>query len=599
MKLPSIPYLGAAFLEVWRRFPLVMLAATAGAIALMVLIEHNFVHDVEVKYSQIALTCSLGLSTFLCAALVIEKWKLKMPAAIIPHLVAAGLVAFYYASLHWNDFDNDNTVLRFIALNLAAHLGVAFIPYLDKASSVEDFWEYNKQLFGNFVVGAFYSGVIFAGLSIAILAVNELFHLDISEKIYGHLFILIAGIFNTTYFLSHFPKEFNFTTEPTDNQAIETPPSPYTTSFKNLTKFILIPIAIIYFLILYAFSTKILVTWELPEGWVGKLVLGFSVAGIFTYLLNYMLVKYDDSQLVKGYRRWFFFILLPMVALLFVAIGRRISDYGVTEARYVVATSGIWLLLMSLYFIASKKDNIKFIPISLAFFAVATVVGPFSAFQASQRSQTSRLLAIFEKNKMLKDGKLIPAADTLEQAEAEQVRSGIEYLSRNDYFEKMAPMFGLPKDSVPDWQATDLLISQLGITNAKPAGKQCYIDFKERNQREMAVAGYELVYQVYAYEQSKPAADFTGFAVSESGMSLQYYVQGVAQDSFDFQPFIQKLKDQGVECSSSEQPDSLSYFRTSGAGMEAVFHATNFSYYEGDKPTLREFNGQVLLRKKQ
>ena len=161
---------------------------------------------------------------------------------------------------------------------------------------------------------------------------------------------------------------------------------PYTTAFKNLTKFILIPITAIYFLILYAFSTKILVTWQLPEGWVGKLVLGFSVAGIFTYLLNFMLVKFDDSVVVKGFRRWFFYILLPMVLLLFVAIGRRIGDYGVTEARYVVAISGAWLLLISVYFILSKRDNIKFIPISLAVFSLLTVLGPLSAFKVSERS---------------------------------------------------------------------------------------------------------------------------------------------------------------------------------------------------------------------
>ena len=41
-------------------------------------------------------------------------------------------------------------------VRLAAHLAVAFLPYLDE-SPVEDFWEYNKRLFGNFMVGAFYA----------------------------------------------------------------------------------------------------------------------------------------------------------------------------------------------------------------------------------------------------------------------------------------------------------------------------------------------------------------------------------------------------------------------------------------------------------
>ncbi len=596
MKLPSIPYLASALVDVLKRFPLAMLAAILGTITMMVLLEADYHQLAQEEFGKLSLTCSLGLSSFLCAALVAEKWQLKMPRLIVPHFVALGLVILYYFSLQSLDFDNENTAVRFIGLNLAAHLGVAFIPYLDN-SSVEDFWEYNKRLFGNFVVGAFYSGVIFAGLSIAILAVDELFNLDIDEKIYGHLFFLLAGVFNTSYFLSHFPKQFDFSAEAVDNQTVGLMGTPYTTPFKNLTKFILIPIAIIYFLILYAFSTKILVTWELPQGWVGKLVLGFSVAGIFTYLLNYQLVKYDDSQLVKAYRKWFFFVLLPMVVLLFVAIGRRISDYGITEARYVVAISGVWLLIMSLYFIISKKDNIKFIPISLALFSLLTVVGPFSAFRASERSQKSRLLAVLEKNNMLKDGKIVPTVDSISLMEVEQIRGGIEYLSRNDCFEDIAPMLGLPKDSVPDWQATEKLLTQLGAVSATASANQCYVTFREENQRELDARGFELAYQVYASGWDQPNAAFTGFAISKSGNGMQYYVAGEAKDSFDFQPFMKLLKDRGA-CNYSEQPDSVALYRVSGQGREALFHPTNLSYLNSEPMQLKEYSGQVLLRNK-
>jgi hypothetical protein len=596
MKLPSIPYLASALVDVLKRFPLVMLAAILGTIAMMALLEADYHQLVQEEFGKLALTCSLGLSSFLCAALVAENWRLKMPILIVPHLVALGLVILYYFSLESLDFDNDNTAVRFIGLNLAAHLGVAFIPYLDN-SSVEDFWEYNKRLFGNFAVGAFYSGVIFAGLSIAILAVNELFNLDIDGKLYGHLFFLLAGVFNTSYFLAHFPKQFDFSAEAVDNQTVELMGEPYTTPFKNLTKFILIPIAIIYFLILYAFSTKILVTWELPQGWVGKLVLGFSVAGILTYLLNYQLIKYDSSQLVKAYRRWFFFVLLPMVVLLFVAIGRRISDYGVTEARYVVATSGVWLLLMSLYFIISKRDNIKFIPISLALFSLLTVVGPFSAFRASERSQENRLLAVLERNNMLKDGKIVPAVDSLSLKDVEKVRVGIEYLSRNDCFEDIAPMFGLPKDSVPDWQATEKLLSQLGVASATESAPQCYVTFKEENQRELDSRGFELAYQVYSSVGDQPNASFTGFVISKTGNGMQYYVAGEAKDSFDFQPLMKLLKDRGA-CNYSEQPDSVALYRVSGQGREALFHPSNLSYLDSEPLRLKEFSGQVLLRNK-
>jgi hypothetical protein len=351
-------------------------------------------------------------------------------------------------------------------------------------------------------------------------------------------------------------------------------------------------------LILYAFSAKILVQWELPEGWVGKLVLGFSVAGILTYLLNYLLVKYDDSVVVASFRRWFFFVLLPMVVLLFVAIGRRLSDYGVTEPRYVVAIAGVWLLLLSLYFIISKKDNIKFIPISLAVVALVTVLGPFSAFRVSERNQTSRFMEVLLRNNMLKDGKAVPAADSLSRTDAERLRGSLDYLSQNGHFEPIAPLFGLPKDSVPDWQAKENLIASLGVTAAVGPSTYCYFSFKEVKQREMDIAGYELFYQVYAYGREKPSNDFTGFAISDGGTGLQHYVNGEKMDSFDLSPYSKRLFD-NAPCNGQEAADSLANYQTSGTRSEIRFSAVNLTYENDGKQVLKDFSGQVVLRKKQ
>lgn len=598
MKLPSIPFLIDAFLGVLRRFPLVMAVAAIGTVTSMLLIERSTASN-EDDFQKILMTCSLGLTTLLCATIISEKWKLRPPLTFVPHVVAVGLLVLYYFTLDVeHEFDNVVTPVRFIGLNLAAHLGVAFLPYLD-SSPVEDFWEYNKRLFGNFMVGAFYSLVIFAGLSIAILAVNELFNLDIREKIYGHLFVLLAGIFNTAYFLAHFPKECDFASKSTDNQGVETTIGAYTTAIKNLTKFILIPIIAIYFLILYAFSAKILVQWELPEGWVGKLVLGFSVAGIFTYLLNYLLVKFDDSKIVKGFRRWFFYVLLPMVALLFVAIGRRISDYGVTEARYVVAIAGVWLLLMSLYFVLSKRDNIKFIPISLAFFSIITVLGPFSAFQVSERNQLGRLEAVLTKNNMLVEGKIVAVKDSLSKVDAEIIRSAADYLQNNGHSEKLAVLLGIPDTGEKlNWEAFNDQLQKLGIEQQQTYDNYCSVYFNRANQNEMEVAGYSFLYQIYAYEKSKPANDFNGFQISEGGTALQYFKNGQGLDSFDLKPYCKTLMDNGL-CNGEAQPDSLAIIELQTPNLAVKLLLDNVSFEKDGEGKLREINGKALLRMKQ
>ncbi|MEZ4961917.1 MAG: DUF4153 domain-containing protein [Saprospiraceae bacterium] len=533
MKLPSIPYLANVFSQVLRRFPFVMLAAFTGCIAAMMLIDLSY-GDKNSLLPKILLTAALGLPTLLSAALAAEKWQWAGLLKWAPTMAALALLALYFSTFSLNAGEPGTTdMIRFTGLNLFAHLLVAYLPYLDN-TPVEDFWEYNKRLFGNFVVGVLYSIVIFGGLSIAILAVDNLFDLHISGDVYAHLFVLVAGIFNTAFFLANFPAEFS---------SIAAPASPYTTAIKNLSKFILIPIVGIYFLILYAYSVKILATWELPHGWVSSLVLGFSVAGIFTYLLNYLLVKYDANALVKGFRKWFFYVLLPMVGLLFVAIGKRLSDYGVTEERFVVATAGVWLLLMSLYFIFSKKDNIKFIPISLSVFALLTVLGPFSAFRISGHSQADRLKMILEKNAMIKDGKAVPAKDTLAERDAESIRSILYYMREHEHFDNVKDLFPGVLDTIQyaDWNAVESLIQELNVGYSSQSSMNCGYNYQITTG--INVDGFEKLWQVQAFIQPNREAGYSGFTISEDGSALDYYENGEKKGSVDLQTQVKNLSD--------------------------------------------------------
>lgn len=437
MKLPSVSFLARSFISVCRRFPVTMLCAAAGVFTLMVIIENSSRSDGEnwIKFWMMA-QLGLALCTGLTAFAESRNWPPRRGWVLQAGGVA--LLGLYYAL-----FDMDTKTMeqihlpRYLGLAALAHLFVAAAPFLNNRS-VADFWEYNKQLFANFVVGAVYTLILFSGLSLAVFAVNELFNLNIAYKIYGHLFVLLAGIFNTAFFLAHFPAEYTFA----DRE------HSYNVVFKNLCQYILIPIVGLYFLILYTYSIKILVTWSLPHGWVSSLVLGFSVAGIFTYLINYLLPEYTDSQIVHAYRRWFWWALLPMVGLLFVAIGRRILDYGVTGERYFVAHAGVWLLVSCGYFLWSKTDNIKFIPISLSGFVLVAVLGPLSAFDVAQRSQASILHELLEKNGRFQDGQLKAGGAAVSATDAKRIHACLDYLGEQDALDRIAPWFPLPLSTI-------------------------------------------------------------------------------------------------------------------------------------------------------
>ena len=291
MKLPSPGFLLNAFATACRRFPVAMLCAAVGVVAGLVLVERGD----DSFFTRLWMVCQLGLPLLIGLAALAESraregrlhWLLQGAGVVV--------LAGYFFLLDPDTPSFERLVLpRYMALLLSAHLLVAVAPYLNR-SPVADFWEYNKRLFTNLVTGAAFTAVLYLGLSAAVLAVDRLFDLHVNYRIYGRLFVLLAGVVNTSFFLFHFPKTYTFGEDGTGYNAV----------FRNLCKFILIPIVGLYFLILYAYGTKILITWNLPQGWVSSLVVGFSVAGIFTYLLNYWLPQHDDSSLVHGYRRWF------------------------------------------------------------------------------------------------------------------------------------------------------------------------------------------------------------------------------------------------------------------------------------------------------
>ncbi|MBK8672284.1 MAG: DUF4153 domain-containing protein [Bacteroidetes bacterium] len=66
---------------------------------------------------------------------------------------------------------------------------------------------------------------------------------------------------------------------------------------------------------------------------------------------------------------------MPLIALLFVSIMKRINDYGITEWRYIGFVLGCWLLILSIYFIFSKSKNIFYIPFSLFIICILGTTG--------------------------------------------------------------------------------------------------------------------------------------------------------------------------------------------------------------------------------
>ncbi|HAD14359.1 MAG TPA: hypothetical protein DCF33_18205 [Saprospirales bacterium] len=531
MKLPSPGFLIDAFLQSVRRFPGAMLCAFTGT-ALVIFLMENHVGDLDKLLGRFILTSLLGLPLLTSVVAFGESrdWSGKQ-------IILAQVAGMFFLSLCWYWLDTDmenfeNLILPgFFSLLLFMHLAVAVAPYLNQ-KSIRHFWDYNRQLFANIVTGAAFTLILFVGLSLALLAIDQLFGIHIRDEWYGRLFALLAGIFNTAYFLFQFP---SIAKEPGDDEIA------YTWVFRNLCKFILIPIVLFYFLILYAFGIKIGLEWELPQGWISSLVLGFSVAGIFTYLLNFYLPEEDNSQLVSGFKRWFWWVVLPLTGLLFLAIGRRISDYGITEERYVVATLGVWLLMNCLYFLFSKTDNIKFIPISLGVFSLLGSFGPFSATSVAIRSQTNILTEILERNERFEAGSMKPGNKPLTDQEYEQAYSATIFLSQRNGLASLLPIAvdSLAKDP-------GMLLNWLNIEQSVKEGTVRTLNLNAEDYTEpMSVQGFDLAYRIdLTTTQVENRQVEHIFECSPDGTQLEWWdvskTPAVLMESYSLKPALEQ-----------------------------------------------------------
>nr|WP_246455272.1 DUF4153 domain-containing protein [Hymenobacter citatus] len=353
------------------------------------------------------------------------------------------------------------------------HLAVAAGPYLPELRRTADtpgFWRYNETLFLRILLAGIYSGVLFVGCALALVAIDNLFDVKLDEHLFGYLFVTLATVFNTWFFLAGVPHNF----------AELEQAAPYPKALKLFTQFVLLPLVVLYLVILYAYLGRILVQWELPKGWVSILILAFSVAGIFALLLIHPIRHAAENTWIRTFARWFYRALFPLLGLLAVAIGTRIRDYGITEERYFVLVLAAWLFCMAVYFLVRRGQGIIWIPASLALVAFLSAAGPWSAFAVARRSQLKQLREISAEYGLLKDGKLDGAGQRVPKLSLnarKRITSIFNFFAEREAVAQLQPLFAAELQNMPDslrlkstwmqqsWQ-TDRLFTLSGIERA-------------------------------------------------------------------------------------------------------------------------------------
>ncbi len=413
MKMLSISLILDNSIKVMKRFPLLILIAFLGSIAFSMTVQMHPKDTSLELFNKIGLMCLIAV--FITGALYLfteRKNFSTLKKHLFVFLITVPILIVYYFNFSLESEDSIRLVILIFTTILIITLSY---PY--GSSTQNDFWFFNKVLFLRVLVSGLFTFILYGGLSLALLAVDKLFGVEISGKVYQHLLIWLMGIFSIFFFLAGVPADLDAFSEKKD----------YPKSLKIFTQFVLIPLAFLYMLILYVYAITILFKWELPRGMVTSLTLTYSAIGILSVLFVFPLIGTSSNRWMKLFQNWFYRLIFPLLFLMGFAIYQRVSDYGITIDRYLSIVATLWLFCMALYFTFSGKKNIKIIPVSLIIIGFLISFGPQSAFTVSENSQFNRFNKFIKRYHLL-DKENLNKTVFVKEKEYHNITSIVDYL---------------------------------------------------------------------------------------------------------------------------------------------------------------------------
>ena len=484
MKLPSFELVLQGAFRTFLRFPFVLSSALLGTVSALILVDHEGPERATVLFN-ILFASILGIPLLFGLTIVAEKrawgrWRSLGAQA----LGIALLVGYAFTVPTTLSAGPAFHMQRLLVLLIALHLFVSVGPFLS-AGEQNGFWPYNKTLLFRILGALLYSHILYLGLTLALAALDQLFTMNMPGKRYAELWIMTFGVLNTWLFLAGIPEDLKGLDRPSE----------YPKSLKILVNYALAPLAIIYVVIVYAYIAKIVFSWEWSEGWISKLILGFSATGILSLLLLHPARDSEDAGWLKPAFRWFYVLMIPPALMFPLALWRRISEYGITEARYGAAVLAVWLIFIVAYFLLSKAKSIKVIPASLGVFALVVGFGSWGMFHVSEQSQTGRLQELLVREGILVDGSIRKPAAAVRYEDSKQISSILDYLHDVHGFDGIQPWFGesLRSDSALGWKDPVVVAGMLGAEYVKlwPGSGGGFATFSMNQNLSLDVRGFD------------------------------------------------------------------------------------------------------------
>ena len=326
--------------NIYKNYLITLISGAIASILGMILLESERSYEFDETLGKVI----LGFVIFTFGEIFIETIARKLVVKLILSIINAGVSVLWVFLITTESLTENNYYVMYMLLSFGLYVllfgGITLFVVVKRSGLTMQ--EYYTRFLRNtivmsIVVNVISMGVLFILYIFSTLIIKlEVFDLFLDAE------ILMLGFVHLPVFLTIL----------TDNKK-ET-----SKVFKGVAWYVLMPIQIIATLIIYAYILKIFSLSELPKNQVYAICAGVVTSGILINFLAYSYLPQGKLNIYGKLIKFYKYFLIPMIPLEIQAMSIRISNYGVTENRYmgvvfiivqiIYLTWELWVLLGSL-----------------------------------------------------------------------------------------------------------------------------------------------------------------------------------------------------------------------------------------------------------
>ncbi len=407
---------------------------------------------VAIAFTAYALSLSPNTSQLSYLLPVVFLWTIAAASLAEAHnrsRIWGFLVAvFGVAIIFLLNFFSKTLYLHLPSLFAALALVVALVAFVGTGRSEDQFWHFNYRLTVGSGVTVLAALVFLVGVILILDNFRHVFPFNVKTQVGNWVLLVGFGLLIPVMWLSFIPDRFDETMEdagPTDllGRVVSV-----------VGKFILIPLVLIYAVIPHAHAVMILSDLDLPKGRLAWSVISFGVLLVVAVIAVFP-KRNGGGPLIRFFWRIWPWLLPVPVALLFLALGARVQQYGWTEQRYFLALVGVWLAALFVTQILPNRWRDLRVSVALLIgLLLFAAVGPWSMTGFPTRMFAAELDLLLAKTGIVKDGRLVDGHNESEKLSEDDYRifEITDYLADRRQLNLLRPIFEGAKNNpfIPD-----------------------------------------------------------------------------------------------------------------------------------------------------